>query len=189
VENWDQYGIVYALARALRERRSWAGETHIQKTGYFLQHLLTVPLGCRFILYKHGPFSFDLRQALAAMEALDLIKWEPKPIPYGPSFTPGPLSSFIGALTRVPETYRTQIHYITERLAEKRVVELERLGTALYVTLEGGVPQENRPVEMVRLKPHIELQDARAAVQEVDAIIAEVKDRNLAAPSRAATAA
>jgi len=187
MENWDQYGLVFALGNALRNRRSWAGETHIQKTGYFLQHLLRVPLGCRFILYKHAPFSFDLRQALAGMEALDLIAWEPKPVPYGPSFIPGPLSRFIGVLTKVPEIYRTQIQYIAQRLGEKRVVELERLGTAFYVTLEGDAPQENRAGEMVRLKPHIDLQDALAAIEEVEVIIAEVKDRNLAVASCAAT--
>lgn len=33
MENWEQYGLVYALGKALRDRRSWVGETHIQKTG------------------------------------------------------------------------------------------------------------------------------------------------------------
>jgi len=112
MRKWEQYGLVFALGRALRERRSWAGETHIQKASYCLQELLKVPLGCRFILYKHGPFSFDLRGTLTAMEALDLIQWEPKPAPDGPSFAPGPLSKFLLERTELPNRFQAQIEYI-----------------------------------------------------------------------------
>ena len=189
IENWEQYGLVYALGKALRNRWSWAGETHIQKTGYFLQELLRAPLGCRFILYKHGPFSFDLRDTLAAMEALELIGWEPRPAPYGPSIVPGPQSKFLGALSTSPKIYRAQIDYVADRLAGRQVVELERLGTALYVTLEAETSPEDRAKEIVRLKPHVDPADARLAVEDLDRILAEVNEKQLAVRTRSAGSA
>ena len=186
MENWEQYGLIYTLGMALKNRQSWAGETHIQKTGYFLQELLHVPLECRFILYKHGPFSFDLRDTLTAMEALGLIGWEPRPAPYGPSIVPGPQSKFLGRLAQRPRIYSEQIDYVADRLAEKRVVELERLGTALYVTLGSDASAEDRVGEIVRLKPHVSPDDAREAVEEVDRIMAEVDENRLADQAKTA---
>ena len=48
------------LIQRLRDRGSWCGETHLQKASLLLQDLTGVPLGFDYILYKHGPFSFDL---------------------------------------------------------------------------------------------------------------------------------
>ena len=50
----------------MRAKGSWCGETHVQKGTYFFQELMGVPLGFHFILYKHGPFSFDLRNQITA---------------------------------------------------------------------------------------------------------------------------
>lgn len=134
--NIEQSGLVLALADALRKRGSWAGETHVQKAGYFLQHLLHVPMGVRYILYKHGPFSFDLRGAISEMEADGLIRWEPKPYPYGPSLQPGPNAGYVLAASRSPRAFLGQITFTAEKLSGKNVAALERLATALYVSLE-----------------------------------------------------
>ena len=52
--------VLLSLVGEMINKGSWCGETHIQKAAYFLQVLLEVPLEFDFILYKHGPFSFDL---------------------------------------------------------------------------------------------------------------------------------
>jgi hypothetical protein len=57
----SQDAVLVGLARRLYEQGSWTGETHIQKAAYLLHELLAVPFDFAFILYKHGPFSFDLR--------------------------------------------------------------------------------------------------------------------------------
>jgi len=44
----------------------------------FLQDLMRVPLELEFILYKHGPFSFDLRSELTSLRADELVKLEPQ---------------------------------------------------------------------------------------------------------------
>ena len=53
--------ILLQLIGSLKKYGSWGGETHVQKATYSLQQLKSVPLNFHFVLYKHGPFSFDLR--------------------------------------------------------------------------------------------------------------------------------
>lgn len=70
--------ILVQLVRELRENGSWCGETHLQKGTYLLQELTKVPLGLEFILYKHGPFSFDLRDELTGLRADEVIALQPQ---------------------------------------------------------------------------------------------------------------
>lgn len=58
--------VILSLIENLRAKGSWCGETHIQKATYFVQELLRVPLEFEFVLYKHGPYSFDLSDELTA---------------------------------------------------------------------------------------------------------------------------
>ena len=45
-------------------------------------------MGLDYILYKHGPYSFDLRSELAVMRARYQLDLKPR-YPYGPSFILG----------------------------------------------------------------------------------------------------
>ena len=69
--------ILLGLADALLRQGSRNGETHLQKATYVLQTLAGVPLGFAFIPYKHGPFSFALRDELAVMRADALLEVTP----------------------------------------------------------------------------------------------------------------
>ena len=60
--------VLLTLLEQLQARGSWCGETHVQKSVYFLQDLLQVPLGFEFVLYKHGPYSFDLNDEITAVQ-------------------------------------------------------------------------------------------------------------------------
>jgi hypothetical protein len=184
--NVEQSGLVLALADALGKRGSWAGETHVQKASYLLQHLLRVPLGFKYILYKHGPFSFDLRGAISEMEADDYIRWEPKPYPYGPSLQPGPNASYVLATSKYLRAFQGQIEFTAEKLAGKNVAALERLATALYVSLEVG-SAATRAQRIHALKPHVSLQQAEAAVIEIDRIRGEAEQRHLVVAGRQAS--
>jgi hypothetical protein len=44
--------ILSMLTEALRSKGSWAGETHVQKAAFMLQHAAGVPLDYDFILYS-----------------------------------------------------------------------------------------------------------------------------------------
>jgi hypothetical protein len=171
MERLERASVLLALVEALRSRGNQAGPTHLQKSVYCLQELLGVPLGLRFILYKHGPFSFDLRRDVGGMFADSILTWELQPYPYGPSLKPGPLSGLLKRQFPAPaKRFADQIAFVAEKLAPKRVVELERLGTALYVTLQGKVEGEQRAARICELNPHISPAEAAAALAEVDTI-------------------
>lgn len=164
--------ILIDLADQLREQGSWCGETHIQKATYFLQELLNVPTGFDFMLYKHGPFSFDLRDMLVGLRADGFLVLVPQ-YHYGPSYAP--TAQGLEFRDRYPKTlqnYGKEIAFVAKSLGSKNVSDLERLATALFVTLENqGRPADERADEVVELKPHIEFDFAQEAVAEVDKMI------------------
>jgi len=162
--------VVAALADRLHDAGSWCGETHIQKTTYILEELLSVPLDLDFVLYKHGPYSFDLHDELAEMRADDILDVLPQAPPYGPKLVTG--EGVEQLRERFPNTirkYEPQIHYIVQRLGDAGVTRLEQLATALWVTREQeGASVADRARMLNLLKPHISVQRAEQAVQEID---------------------
>jgi hypothetical protein len=165
----EKASLIITFIEKLCDNGSWCGETHIQKTMYFLQHLTNVPMEFEFILYKHGPFSFDLRDELTGLRADGLLYLDVRP-PYGPGLLPTPNAKrirdhFLPAVGK----YSNQMEFVTKYLGKKSVIELERMGTALFVTLQREIPdQQTRATEINRLKPHVPIDDALTAVQEVD---------------------
>jgi len=167
-----------SLVESLRENGSWCGETSIQKASFFLQELTGVPLGFEFVLYKYGPYSFDLTDELTALRADSILTLETPDPKYGPSYLPGKMSGFV--LERFPKTvnrHKAQVDFVAERLGRKGVAELERLATALYVQLgsTGRSSLKSRAGNLTRLKPHISKADAEQAAREVDKMRAEAK--------------
>ncbi|HOA52322.1 MAG: hypothetical protein WBH86_02695 [Thermogutta sp.] len=165
------------LIKRLREEESWCGETHVQKATFFLQRLMQVPLGFDFILYKHGPFSFDLRDELTALRADDLVRLEPQG-PYGPRIAATERSKYIEELySKTLAEYGGRIDFVAKSLGRKGVADLERLATALYITeLAGsGASVNERANQMTALKPHIPPEIARDAIEQVDRIIREAQ--------------
>jgi hypothetical protein len=64
--------------------------------------------------------------------------------------------------------YKSKIEFIAGKLGDKKVSELERLATALYVTLNSKVDPNKRADEICALKPHVSKEDAIEAVRFVD---------------------
>ena len=166
--------IVLSLTDELKTAGSWCGETHLQKAVYLLQELTHVPLDFDFILYKHGPFSFDLRDALTAMRADYQLQIRANPIPYGPTLVTTEIGKKLQErFSSAVEKHRKEIDFTVAHLGSKSVTELEQLGTALYVNKE----DDSRSIEQVaqrvnELKPHIPMDVAREAADGIDKIIA-----------------
>ena len=170
--------IVLSLLESLRENNSWCGETNIQKATYFLQELVKVPLDLEFVLYKYGPYSFDLTDELTALRADSMLELEIRDPRFGPRYVLGQMGGFV--MKRFPKTvsrYVRQVDFVAAKLGDKGVAELECLATALYVWLKG----ESKPAvkervgEIVRLKPHIGKVKAEQAVTEVEKMFEEAK--------------
>src|SRR4051794_32075682 len=92
---WQTSILLYVL-KALKANGSWCGETHVQKTVFVCQQLFGVESNFKFILYKHGPYSFELSEYLQGLIADDLVQIRSRP-PYGPSLE---LSEDVSALYR-----------------------------------------------------------------------------------------
>lgn len=173
--------IVASLVEKMQDRQGWCGETHIQKTAYFLKGLMGVPLDYDFIIYKHGPYSFDLHDDLMAMKATRFVKTEARSPYYGPSFRQGELIEVL--TSRFPKTlkkYEQQIEFVAKELSNKNVRELERLGTALFITAQKSEASVEKRARLVnRLKPHVTVAQARTAVIDVDGLRKKAENKGL----------
>ena len=168
--------ILLSLVESLGKKGSWCGETHVQKATYFLQELLNVPLEYDFILYKYGPYSFDMDSELTQLQGDDFLRLVSQPLPYGPSLKPGLASEELRK--RFPKTikkYNSKTKFIAKKLGPKQVSELERLATALFVTKEYGRNEKERAKHLCSLKPHVNLKDAEEAIQFVDSLADEAQ--------------
>jgi uncharacterized protein YwgA len=173
--------LLAVLTEKLRAHDSWAGETHLQKAVYFLQTMLGVPTGFKFTLYKYGPFSFDLRDKLTEMRGSGQLELLVQPAPYGPQLQVGPGADQLRK--RFPKTLRghePRLEFIAGRLGGLGVGALERLATALLVTEEAPeATVEERAEQLHAYKPHVKLDAARRAVEQVDKMVEEARELGL----------
>src|SRR5271165_3437938 len=150
--------VIYDLIDALRNKDNWCGETHVQKTTYFFEELTGHALEYQFVLYKHGPYSFELSEDLSAMGAFRFIEDEIAHPAYGPRLKPNReiqqmLRENFGTLTR---QLGDPLKFVADKLSGYGVVTLERLATALYFTTQKPVEgNEARARQIHIVKPHI----------------------------------
>ncbi|MFH1538568.1 MAG: hypothetical protein ABIH66_06390 [bacterium] len=174
----QRVAVLISLVENLKEKGSWCGETHMQKAIYFLQTLFRVPTDFDYILYKHGPFSFDLRDKLTALRAYDIFGLQIQPPPYGPSLIVKEVGESIKkAYSKSFERFKKEMDFVATVFENKNVAELERLSTALYIIKNEGVGR-NKTIIASRinsLKPHVSLDEASSAVDDVLGIINQVK--------------
>ena len=180
LKNIDRWAVVAQLVKNMRANDGWAGETHLQKTVFFLQELLEVPSGYKFVLYKHGPYSFDLHDDLGRMRTNLILGLEPRP-PYGPSFELEEIGdSVIQKRRQVVEQHSEPIEFVVATLGKKDVRELERFGTALLLKKEfPSADQVTLASKIVECKPHVPRDLALDALQEVAKIEDDAKAQGL----------
>jgi uncharacterized protein YwgA len=176
MDRFKRTALLTALAENLRKKGSWCGETHLQKATYFLQEVEKVRIGYHFILYKHGPFSFELRDELTAMRSDGFFDLQPQ-WPYGPTLIPTRKSKLLRQ--EYPKTlrkYQKQLNFVSDQLGKENVFELEKLATALYIRREKSSKSENQRAKYLHsLKPHVSFDDSLEAVKTVDEIVKRAK--------------
>lgn len=168
----ERSALILALSEQLRKDGSWCGETHVQKSLYIIQELLNVRTGIDFILYKHGPFSFDLQDELSELRGNDFLVAVPMQYPFGASLKVTEQGSRLMDLHKYSiGQYKSQIEFVSKEVGRGRVADLEKIATALYVTKELGVnvSVEQRAEKIRHYKPHIQKEDAIDAVNRIDA--------------------
>jgi hypothetical protein len=162
--------LVVELATRLRSRGSWCGETHLQKALFILQDLSKSNFGYKFVIYKHGPYSFELDSELTAMRAANVLEYQFPREGYGPSIAP---TSFGERVLKVNEKniqgYFPIISFLSEWFAASDVRHLEKVATAYYITKKNPRdPAIERAKKLNALKPHVDIQAAEDAIRIVD---------------------
>ena len=162
--------LIVELVKRLRSRGSWCGETHLQKAVFILQDLTKSNFGYKFILYKHGPYSFEFNTDLNSMHSAENVEYQFPIGGYGPTIAPTPFGE------RVLEThvenisqYKGIINFLAEWFAANDVRYLEKIATAYYVTKKNPRdPSIQRAKTINALKPHVDIVSAEEAVRIVD---------------------
>jgi len=164
---------ILAMVDSLRAQGSWTGETHVQKAVYFLDKKCTVPTNLDFVLYKHGPYSFDLHESLASLFASCLLEHQIQP-PYGPRIQLTETGKkFLAKHADQLASKKASIQTVAQWFGNKGVADLEKLATALWVQQESPGARETTQAKRIHeIKPHISVEDAREALQTVAALSA-----------------
>ena len=172
--------MVARLIEIMREDDGWAGETHIQKSMFFLNRLLSVPTRYEFVLYMHGPYSFDLHDDLGAMRA-DLILGIKPRASYGASFELGQFGKrAIERSKGTVQTYESRLQFVSKRIGVQNIRTLERYSTALYVKSSNPDADESSMAhKIVSLKPYIPVELALEAVRAVAGIEKDARNAGL----------
>lgn len=162
-------GIILRLVDQMRQSGSWGGETHIQKSAFFLQHLLGVDLGYRFVLHLHGPYSFTLRDDLTRLRARRKLDVESNP-GYGASLS---VDKSVVVEELPGAELADKLQFVSEHISNRTVKQLERVATTYFLQHISGetLSDQQVPDELRRLKPHINEQDASMAVAELKELL------------------
>ena len=152
-----RHAILLSLTERLRELGSWCGETH-------------------YILYKHGPYSFELKDELTARLGDHLLTVKPAN-PYGAHLYPSEdAAAFLARFPNAREKYAVAVEAVARKLGPKSVKDLERCATALYVLLNNPLDSSKKQAtEIHRIKSHVTLVEAKAALEEVQVFIGQAK--------------
>lgn len=177
-EHYRQAAILAALVDSVRSANHSCGETLLQKSAYVMKELFDVALTDPFRIHYYGPFSFQLRDRLASMEADDIVRARPRDL--GVTYETG--ERYGQLQRRFKEDIAAAapaIAFVTEHLAPLGVKQLEPLATALFVTREAsGASIEGRAKRLCEIKQHISDPEARKALETVDGWISELTSPN-----------
>lgn len=167
------------LIAKLRDEGSWCGETHVQKAAYFGKALAGLDMDHEFVLYKHGPFSFDLSGELTTLRGDGLVSLEVR-YPYGPRIAPTDRAEYIqGFYPKTLKQHERGIEFVARKFGDKGVADLERLGTAFFISRSpnmANASDDEIAQHVNKLKRHISPMEAVGALREARKIEAEARE-------------
>lgn len=151
----------------------FCGETLLQKSAYFLKEMFGAPISAPFRIYYYGPFSFDLRDTLGTMEALEIVQTAPHE--WGATYRIGKRYPQIQQqFRRTLETIEPHLQWVERELVPLGVKDLEPLATALFLRRESpNASRDELAGRLHEIKPHVSVDAARTAIGKVERWIAE----------------
>lgn len=158
----------------LQKSGSWTGKTHVQKSLYLVQALTRVAVPFEFVLYMHGPYSFDVEEELAQMKSYTAIEIAPVPA-YGVIIRPGNMAPYVKDKANLTAEEESAIERVCRFVGNKRVAELEKTATAAWIrTKEHRISPVDVANRLNELKPHIPVASAKIAYEQLREAFADV---------------
>lgn len=169
--NLNSERIALEVINQLREAGSWTGKTHVIKTLFLAKELYKLKLPFEFILYKHGPYSFDAEDSLAAMEVYGYAQQIDTVPGYGRSFKQGSRAEVLTSRSVLSPSDQQKIENLCHALASYNVRELEGIATACWVQNHESITEEQQIAQRLHeLKPHIPVEEALERVKVLRAL-------------------
>ncbi|MCA9049586.1 MAG: hypothetical protein KDA89_12705 [Planctomycetaceae bacterium] len=160
--NLHRHALIIAVVERLQNAGSWTGKTHVQKALSLLADTTNFDLPFSRVLYKHGPYSFDVAAALQEMKSYAAVNFVVKR-PFGESFSVGAGAEFVKqhALS-IDEAHA--VEKICKFVGQRGVMDLERIATAAWIRKREGLQDRQKVAERLhQLKPHVSVEQAIAA--------------------------
>jgi len=163
----NKHRFVLEVIERLNAVGSWTGKTHVQKSVFFTVGRDKIPTPFDYVLYKHGPFSFELGDVIEEMVSYSGIVAEPVQN-FGVMLKLGPQSDFIRDNTTIEPETLLEIEKVCQFVSNRKVKELERLATAAWICHNEQISEETEVASRLNsLKPHISETEALSAIGEV----------------------
>lgn len=162
-----RHALILAVVEKLREVGSWTGKTHVQKVLALVQDARNQKLPFEFVLYKHGPYSFDVADEIQQMKSYDAVKSIAQ-APYGESLFLGSNAQFVKAGSNLTTAESDAIDRVCGFVGQKGVADLERLATAAWIRSRENITESKDVARRLnQLKPHVSVESAESADQEL----------------------
>ena len=172
--DFKKHALILAMIEELKANSSWTGKTHVQKAMFLVREATSVDNPFEFVLYKHGPYSFEIENELEQMKSYGAISSTPQ-AGYGVVLQPGENAGFIKKNAALSDAEREAIRSIAKFVGSKNVVDLEKEATAVWIRNREGVVDTRKVAERMHgLKPHISTADAAVADRVVTTQLAGI---------------
>jgi hypothetical protein len=170
--DFRRHAYVLAIADCLHAHGSWTGKTHVQKALSLLRDRQEVDVPFDFVLYRHGPYSFEVESAIEEMRSYGAIEIEPVP-GYGVVLKRGPMAGYVMDKGQLSQNEIEAINQVCAYVDGRNVLELERLATASWIRVRENVRSAPEVVKrLISLKPHIGAEDAEKADRDISTWLA-----------------
>lgn len=164
---FKKHAFILEVINGLKAGGSWTGKTHVQKTMFLVSEATPIQIPFEFVLYKHGPYSFDIETELEQMKSYNAIVVQPMS-GYGVELKPSENAALVARLSLLSPTEKENVAEICRFVGSKGVVELERLATAVWIRNHDHITDSREVAQRINaLKPHIKISEAEEADQLV----------------------
>ncbi len=166
--NFKKHAIILSVIEFLHRHGSWTGKIQIQKALSLLHDKDSAKVPFQFVIYRHGPYSFEVEEELEQMRSYGAIEIEPNAQGYGVVLRPGPMADIAELKGKIAEETKQAISAVCRFVGNRDASDLERLATASWIRKQEK--KDNNQAVALRLhqlKPHISIMVAEEADRAV----------------------